>query len=70
MAARRLGDLRKVGLVLAGFGVALPMIPGVPGVVLGKAVGLSPGGAMLLGVLAGAEVAPPLERAQFTAGFR
>jgi uncharacterized protein len=52
VAARRLGDLRKVGLFLVVFGVVMPMIHGVLGIVLGKAVGLSPGGAMLLGVLA------------------
>jgi len=52
VAARRLGDLRKVGLFLVVFGVVMPMIHGVLGIMLGKAVGLSPGGAMLLGVLA------------------
>lgn len=52
VAARRLGDLRKVGLFLAGFGVVMPMIHGGLGIVLGHAVGLSLGGAMLLGVLA------------------
>lgn len=52
VAARRLGDLRKVGVFLVGFGVVMPMLHGVVGIVLGKAVGLSLGGAMLLGVLA------------------
>lgn len=52
VAARRLGDLRKVGLFLVVFGVVMPMIHGVLGIMLGKAVGLSPGGAMLLAVLA------------------
>ncbi|MCL4179757.1 MAG: sodium-dependent bicarbonate transport family permease [Verrucomicrobia bacterium] len=52
VAARRLGDLRKVGIFLVVFGVVMPMIHGVLAIMLGQVAGLSPGGAMLLGVLA------------------
>ena len=51
VAGRRLGDLRKVGAFLLGFGVLVPLVNGVLGVVLGKATGLGLGGATLLGVL-------------------
>jgi hypothetical protein len=53
VAGRRLGDLRKVGPFLLGFGVLAPLVNGVLGVLLGKWVGLGLGGATLLGVLAG-----------------
>ena len=53
VAGRRLGDLRKVGPFLLGFGVLAPFVNGVLGVLLGKWVGLGLGGATLLGVLAG-----------------
>ncbi len=52
VAARRFGDLRKVGLFLVGFGVLMPLAHGVIGIMLGQWAGLSLGGAMLLGVLA------------------
>lgn len=52
VAGRRLGDLRKVGPFLLGFGVVMPVVHGVIGTWLGQAVGLSLGGATLLGVLA------------------
>ena len=51
VAGRRLGDLRKVGAFLLGFGVLVPLVNGALGVVLGKATGLGLGGATLLGVL-------------------
>lgn len=51
VAARRLGDLRKVGLFLLGFGVMAPLVHGCIGVALGHWAGLSLGGATLLGVL-------------------
>jgi hypothetical protein len=51
VAGRRLGDLRKVGPFLLGFGVAVPIVNGVLGVYLGKVAGLGLGGATLLGVL-------------------
>lgn len=52
VAGRRLEDLRRVGLFLLAFGVAAPVVNGVIGVAAGVGVGLSPGGATLLGVLA------------------
>ncbi len=51
VAGRRVGDLRKVGLFLLGFGVLVPLVNGALGVLLGKASGLGLGGATLLGVL-------------------
>jgi uncharacterized protein len=52
VAARRFGDLRKVGLFLVGFGVLMPVVHGVMGILLGDLVGLSLGGSMLMGTLA------------------
>ncbi|MEO6740391.1 MAG: sodium-dependent bicarbonate transport family permease [Chthoniobacteraceae bacterium] len=51
VAGRRVRDLRKVGPFLLGFGIIVPLINGALGVLLGKAAGLSVGGATLLGVL-------------------
>lgn len=51
VAGRRVGDLRKVGLFLLGFGVLVPLVNGALGVLLGKWSGLELGGATLLGVL-------------------
>jgi hypothetical protein len=51
VAGRRVGDLRKVGPFLLGFGIAVPIINGALGVLLGKLTGLELGGATLLGVL-------------------
>lgn len=51
IAARRFQDLRKVGLFLLAFGIIMPLVHGLIGVWLGKAVGLSLGGATLFGVL-------------------
>ena len=53
VAGRRLGDLKKVGLFLLLFGITAPVLHGSAGVILGHWVGLSIGGATLLGVLAG-----------------
>jgi hypothetical protein len=47
-AARRLLDWR-----LVAFGVVMPLLGGAAGLLAGKAIGLSPGGAALLAVLAG-----------------
>lgn len=52
VAARRFGDLRKVGPFLVGFAIIMPVVHGVVGTGLGAWCGLSEGGAMLLGVLA------------------
>jgi hypothetical protein len=51
VAGQRLGDLRRVGPFLVAFGVLMPLLHGVLGVWLGKVVGLSLGGATLMGVL-------------------
>ena len=51
VAARRFGDLRKVGLFLLAFGIVMPVLNGVIGVALGQLVGMSLGGAMLMGML-------------------
>lgn len=53
VAGRRLGDLKKVGLFLLVFGISAPLVNGSLGVFMGHLVGLSAGGATLLGVLAG-----------------
>jgi hypothetical protein len=52
VAGRRLGDLKRVGPFLLGFGIVMPLVHGCLGVYLGKLTGLEPGGATLLGVLA------------------
>lgn len=52
VAARRFGDLRKVGVFLVAFGVTMPIVNGAVGVALGHFTGLSLGGSMLMGVLA------------------
>lgn len=52
VAGRRLGDLRKVGPFLLGFGLLMPVLNGAVGVALGRWSGLELGGATLLGVLA------------------
>lgn len=51
-AARRLEDFIRLSRFLLGFGVAMPLIGGSLGVLAGRLVGLSPGGATLLAVLA------------------
>lgn len=52
VAARRLGDLRKVGAFLIAFGVMMPVASGIAGIWLGSLAGLSQGGAVVLGTLA------------------
>jgi hypothetical protein len=52
VAARQLGQLRKVGLFLVGFGILMPLLHGIVGVWIGGLAGLSVGGAMVFGVLA------------------
>lgn len=52
VAARRFGDLRKVGLFLVAFGIAAPLLNGCLGIGLATVVGLGAGGTMLMGVLA------------------
>ena len=50
-AARRLRDLRSVGPFLVAFGVLMPVVHGALGVWTGLAVGLSVGGAAVLGAM-------------------
>jgi hypothetical protein len=52
VAGQRMGDLKKVGLFLLGFGILMPLVNGALGVLLGKFAGLELGGATLFGVLA------------------
>lgn len=52
VAARRLRDLRKVGLFLGAFGILMPITNGAAAIWLGQLVGLSMGGAVVLGTLA------------------
>lgn len=52
VAAKRLRDLRTVGVFLIGFGIVMPLIQGAMGVWLGSLAGMSVGGAMVLGTMA------------------
>ena len=51
LAGRRLGDVRRAGIGLVIFAIAFPLVAGALGVAGGALVGLSAGGAMVLGVL-------------------
>ena len=51
VAAGRLGDLRTSGPFLLAFGIVMPLLQGLLGVVVGSASGLSEGGAFTLGLL-------------------
>jgi hypothetical protein len=67
IAGARLGDLRKVGPFLLGFGMAMPVIHGALGAALGTWAGLSVGGATVLGTMAASAsyiAAPPAVRVQ------
>ena len=52
IASRRMGDLKKTGVFLIGFGVTMPIINGTLGALLGSASGLSLGGTTVLATLA------------------
>lgn len=53
VAARRIGDFKKVGPVLIAFGILMPVVGGVIGGVVGHAIlGFGVGGATLVAVLA------------------
>jgi len=52
VTARRLGDLRRVGAFLIGFGVVMPLIGGVLGIAAGIVAGMSVGGTTVLATLA------------------
>ncbi|MFN8726482.1 MAG: sodium-dependent bicarbonate transport family permease [Rhodospirillales bacterium] len=52
VAARRLGDFKQVGPFLIAFAIVMPVLHGILGVFVGYEIGLSVGGATILGVLA------------------
>lgn len=52
IAARRLGDVKKAGPFLVVFAIAMPILNGAIGVAVGTWVGLSLGGATVLGTMA------------------
>jgi hypothetical protein len=65
VAAERLGDLRKVGPFLLGFGVGMPLVHGALGAALGSLAGLSVGGSTMLAAMAASAsyiAAPPAAR--------
>jgi len=65
VAADRLGDLRKVGLFLLGFGIGMPLVHGALGAAFGILSGLSVGGATVLAAMAASAsyiAAPPAAR--------
>jgi hypothetical protein len=65
LAGSRLGDLKKVGPFLLGFGILMPIIHGTLGAWLGSMAGLSIGGATVLATLAASAsyiAAPPAVR--------
>ncbi|HZX24336.1 MAG TPA: sodium-dependent bicarbonate transport family permease [Woeseiaceae bacterium] len=53
IAASQAQSLRRYGVFLVAFGLIVPIPLAAVGTALGWAIGLSPGGSMLLGVLAG-----------------
>jgi uncharacterized protein len=64
-AGSRLGDLRKAGLFLLGFGIVMPVLHGALAVVLGAWAGLSVGGCAVLATMAASAsyiAAPPAVR--------
>lgn len=52
VAGSRLGDLKRAGPVLVAFGIGAPLLLGILGALVGRAVGLSTGGTALLAALA------------------
>lgn len=65
VAGDRLGDLKKVGPFLLGFGILLPILHGALGVLLGHWGGLSVGGCTVLATMAASAsyiAAPPAVR--------
>jgi hypothetical protein len=64
-AGARLGDLKQAGLFLLGFGMAMPVVHGALGVLLGHWAGLSIGGCTVLATMAASAsyiAAPPAVR--------
>lgn len=51
VTGRKIGDLRKAGPFLIGFGLIMPIIHAFVGINLGKLLGLSLGGSTIFGVL-------------------
>lgn len=51
VVASRLGDLRKAGAFLIGFGIAMPLVGATLGLLVGNLLDLSIGGSVLLAVL-------------------
>lgn len=51
VTGRRIGDLKKVGVFLVGFGILMPIVNSVLGILLGKLAGLSLGGSTVLAIL-------------------
>jgi hypothetical protein len=67
VAAARVGDLRRVGPFLLAFAIAVPVLHGALGVLLGHWAGLSVGGCTVLATMAASAsyiAAPPAVRAQ------
>lgn len=65
VAGSRLGDLRRVGPFLLGFGIAMPLVHGALGAWLGSLAGLGVGGATMLAAMAASAsyiAAPPAVR--------
>jgi len=52
VTGKKLGDLKKVGFFLVAFGILMPMINAVIGILFGKMAGLGVGGCTIMGVLA------------------
>lgn len=52
VAGRRLAEVRAVGAFLIAFAICMPIIDGTLDVLLGGFIGLSVGGATMLGVMA------------------
>ncbi len=64
-AGSRLGDLKKAGFFLLGFGILMPLIHGTLGAYLGSLAGLSVGGCTVLATMAASAsyiAAPPAVR--------
>jgi hypothetical protein len=64
-AGERIGDLKKAGLFLVGFGTVMPLCFGALGALLGTMTGLSVGGATILATMAASAsyiAAPPAVR--------
>jgi hypothetical protein len=52
ITAGQAGSLKRYGLFLIGFGIAMPLLSSLLGTLLGLALGLTPGGVLLLALLA------------------